>query len=67
MYDYDYQQTGKGDRSGEIPVRRRSCTDIICLILFIAFWAATGGLMVKMRNTGDFSKIMRPYDGGNFL
>lgn len=64
MYNYDFQQNAKSKEESEVPVSNRSCTDIICLVLFILFWVATGAIMVQMRSSGDFSKIMRPYDGG---
>lgn len=44
------------------PRTSRSCTDIICCFLFIAFIATSGFVLIDSRQKGDLSRIGRPYD-----
>lgn len=66
MYDFGYKTPAKSNNETDMPVRKRGCTDILCLLIFLGFWGATGFFLFNLRSTGDFSKIMRPYDGGIF-
>ena len=48
--------------------KNRGCTDIICLIIFIAFLGSMGYLTFHAYNNGDVGKIMAPVyydDQGN--
>ena len=49
------------------PVEDRSTTDILCCMMFIVFWVACLGVLGLAMAQGDYSKILRPYDGGNHL
>ena len=42
---------------GEVIVRRRSCTDIFCLLIFVAFLVAWAGLGVFALSKGDISRF----------
>lgn len=44
------------------PQKRRSCTDIICLFLFVAFLAAWGFVGFYAYKRGDPEKILKPTD-----
>ena len=50
------------DHHKEGPVRDRSCTDVICCVSFIAFWGCTIFVFMNSLQTGDLTKIGRPYD-----
>ena len=41
---------------GEVITRRRSCTDILCLLIFVAFLLAWAGLGVFALSKGDISR-----------
>lgn len=52
-------------RLEEGPIQKRSCTDVLCCLMFIAFLAVSGFFFVQKTQSGDFTKFMRPvdYDG----
>jgi len=68
-YDYDsgyhnkkdYGPSYKNDTLGPRP-QKRSCTDILCLLLFIAFLAGWGVVAVLGFLSGDISKVIYPTD-----
>jgi len=45
------------------PLDERSCTDILCLIVFIVFWVLFGLMCAKFISQGDPSILAVPYDG----
>ena len=42
---------------GEVIERRRSCTDILCFLIFVAFLVAWAGLGVFALSKGDISRF----------
>lgn len=47
--------------------KERKCTDILCLIVFIAYLGAMGFMTVYGFIKGDVDKLLAPLDGaGNF-
>lgn len=44
------------------PTEDRKCTDVVCLLIFLLFWAATGFIAVSTYSRGTFDKVMRPVD-----
>lgn len=44
------------------PIRVRSCTDVFCLLLFLAFWAFCIYTFILGKSQGNLSKIARPND-----
>ena len=44
------------------PIENRSCTDLICLCIFVLFIAATIGLYGYAVIEGDISQVGRPVD-----
>lgn len=44
------------------PVSNRSCTDVICCLIFLGFLAFIVFINIHSFVKGDFSKIGRPYD-----
>ncbi|XP_045619901.2 choline transporter-like protein 4 isoform X2 [Procambarus clarkii] len=51
---YDAQFTG--------PIKKRSCTDILCLLLFVAFLAGWGVVTAFAALNGDPSRLLYPTD-----
>lgn len=47
---------------GAGPKENRSCTDILCLILFVAFGVACGIIGVYAFENGNPSLLAQPYD-----
>lgn len=58
--DYGRPYAFDPDFSG--PVRRRSCTDIICLVLFLVFLGAWGFVAFVGMSEGDINKVLYPTD-----
>lgn len=50
------------ERTSELPTNKRSCTDILCGIIFILFLIATFGVSVYGFINGETSRILQPYD-----
>ena len=49
------------------PLKKHSCTDIICLLLFLVFLAAWGFVAFMAFKDGDISKVsLRPCDYPSF-
>lgn len=44
------------------PTEDRKCTDVICLLFFLIFWAATLFIAVSSYTKGSLDKVMRPVD-----
>ena len=44
------------------PLKERSCTDVFCCIIFVAFWVVSVYVVADSFVRGDLSKIARPYD-----
>uniref|UniRef100_A0A6M2DWF0 Choline transporter-like protein n=1 Tax=Xenopsylla cheopis TaxID=163159 RepID=A0A6M2DWF0_XENCH len=44
------------------PIKHRSCTDIICLIIFLAFVIAWIGIGIYAVTNGDIDKVLHPDD-----
>src|SRR3990167_526536 len=44
------------------PKIKRSCTDVICCMLFVAFVVVSGFVLIDSKQKGDLSRIGRPYD-----
>lgn len=44
------------------PISKRSCTDILCCLLFIGFIGTIVYFFQKVSREGDFSKFVRPVD-----
>jgi choline transporter-like protein 2/4/5 len=44
------------------PIEDRGITDIICCLLFIAFWVMTIFIAVVCFRKGDLDRVMRPVD-----
>lgn len=66
MVDYQNELQLSSDlRYG--PKRDRSCTDIICCMIFIAFLAFSVFLVADSSFKGDMSKIARPFDADGSL
>jgi len=59
------------DPNWEGPVKKRSCTDVICLLLFLVLLGAWGGVAFLAFQEGDVNKLIHPTDskgqicGGN--
>lgn len=49
------------------PKRSRSCTDILCCLIFAAFWGLSTFIFIQSLRTGDVSKIAKPYDADGRL
>ena len=45
------------DPNWEGPVKKRSCTDVICLLLFLVLLAAWGGVAFLAFQEGDVKKV----------
>jgi hypothetical protein len=50
------------ERLEDGPIKDRGCTDVICCMLFIAFWGATLFFSFNYFKKGDLNKVMRPVD-----
>lgn len=44
------------------PVQQRSCTDVICCLMFVAFLAFVVFVNVQSFAKSDVTKVARPYD-----
>jgi hypothetical protein len=44
------------------PIEDRGCTDVICCLLFLAFWGMTIFIAVVCFRKGDLDRVMRPVD-----
>ncbi|KAL5277407.1 SLC44A5 family protein [Megaselia abdita] len=53
------------DRKFKGPLSRRSCTDIPCLIIFLAFLGAWGYIASYAFKNGDLDKLLKPTDSLN--
>jgi hypothetical protein len=49
------------------PTRNRSCTDILCCLLFLVFWAVSIFIFTETFKNGDVTKIARPFDADGRL
>ena len=49
------------------PVEDRGCTDSICCIVFLLFWIGTFAVLGIALKEGDYTKILRPYDGSKAI
>jgi solute carrier family 44 (choline transporter-like protein), member 2/4/5 len=50
------------DRLADGPIGKRSCTDILCCLLFVAFITLSMFFFSTMSKEGDITKFMRPVD-----
>lgn len=50
------------DYGDSLPTRKRSCTDIICALIFIIFTVLSGVAAFYGFSKGDVSNIIPPYD-----
>nr|XP_053656194.1 choline transporter-like protein 4 isoform X2 [Cherax quadricarinatus] len=57
-----YGESIKYDASFKGPIKNRSCTDILCLLLFVAFLAGWGVVTVFAALHGDPSRLLYPTD-----
>lgn len=48
-----------------MPDAERSCTDIICLVIFVVFSAGMFGIAVTALKLGDPKRLAQPYDPDN--
>jgi len=44
------------------PTRTRSCTDILCCLVFVLFWSVSLFIFSQTFKNGDVTKIARPFD-----
>jgi solute carrier family 44 (choline transporter-like protein), member 2/4/5 len=44
------------------PLSSRSCTDLLCLLLFIAFLLTSTAIQLFAWSTGSPQKLLQPYD-----
>lgn len=44
------------------PTENRKCTDVICLLIFLLFWAATFFISATTYSKGKLDRVMRPVD-----
>lgn len=49
------------------PTRNRSCTDILCCMIFLVFWGASFFVFSQTYKNGDVTKIARPFDADGRL
>eukprot|EP00117_Sycon_ciliatum_P016898 scpid45268/ scgid16126/ Choline transporter-like protein 2; Solute carrier family 44 member 2 len=54
--------SGKKSRISEGPVKERSCTDVICLLLFILTWIAMLAVAIVGFAKGDPTRLLAPVD-----
>ena len=59
-HEKDYGESYKG--SPESPISKRSCTDILCFLLFLAFLGGWGVVTFFAIQKGDISKVVYPTD-----
>lgn len=57
-----YSANDENPNLDEILAKRRNCTDIICLVIFIIFIIAQAGLSVFAYNIGDPRQLVYPQD-----
>lgn len=50
------------ERLEDGPLQDRGCTDILCCLMFIAFWGCTIFISVVCFRRGDLDRVMRPVD-----
>ncbi|XP_063226689.1 choline transporter-like 2 isoform X2 [Bacillus rossius redtenbacheri] len=60
--DKDYGVPIKHDPDFRGPLKRRSCTDVICLLLFLVFLACWGFVAYLAFRNGDPSRLLKPTD-----
>ena len=59
----DYGQPYLHTEGGDGPlVSRRSCTDCVCLLLFLAFLGGWGVVAYLAMRTGDVRRVVYPID-----
>ncbi|XP_076321156.1 choline transporter-like protein 2 isoform X1 [Tachypleus tridentatus] len=58
----DYGKSFEYDPEFKGPIKNRSCTDIICLLLFLAFWGGWIALAVIAFQRGDPKQLIFPTD-----
>ena len=56
-YEFFYAYIFCSNADGEVIERRRSCTDILCFLIFVAFLVAWAGLGVFALSKGDISRF----------
>ena len=56
-YELFYAYIFCSNADGEVIERRRSCTDILCFLIFVAFLVAWAGLGVFALSKGDISRF----------
>ena len=57
----DYGEGYKYDKEFKGPVKKRGCTDVLCLILFIAFLGGWAFVAFVAVSEGDINKVTYAY------
>ena len=60
--DQAYGQAYKYEADFSGPIKNRSCTDILCLLLFLAFLGGWGFVAFFGIQNGDIGKVLKPTD-----
>lgn len=55
--DPDYGEGYKYDKEFKGPVKKRGCTDVLCLLLFLAFLGGWGFVAYVAVSEGDIDKV----------
>ena len=58
LFTDSYKYVFCSNADGEVIERRRSCTDVLCLLIFVAFLVAWAGLGVFAVSKGDISRFV---------
>ena len=53
----------KSNMRSNFPTRDRSCTDILCALIFIIFYIFSAGISFYGLSKGNTRNIFQPYDG----
>lgn len=58
----DYKGTEMREELSSGVIRDRSCTDILCLLIFIVFWAGMIAIAIIASKKGSPDRLASPYD-----
>ncbi|XP_055716939.1 choline transporter-like 2 isoform X2 [Phlebotomus papatasi] len=61
----DYGEPMKYDPNFKGPLKNRSCTDVICLLLFVFFLVGWGAVAFYAYRNGDLDRLLVPTDSQN--
>lgn len=64
-FDKKGEKTLASERLGQTSFKERSCTDVLCGLIWFIFWMSVLFVVIFGYINGDTDKIAQPYDSDN--